>query len=264
MPTDEPITLAAGPVEVDVEPDAGGRVAQIRVGDVPLLIGRGETDDPMRWGSYAMVPWAGRIRRGRFRFDGVDHQLVCNDPPHAIHGVGYTSTWSVSGRTAVQIRLTLDLPTDDRWPFGGRTEQVIGVDPRGVALAMSVVAERRPFPTSFGWHPWFRKPDVVDFHPTAMYRRDDDHVAVDELVTVRPGPWDDCFLNDRPVGIEIDGVRVTLTSDCRHWVVYDQPAHATCIEPQTAPPDAFNLGSEVVRPGRSGFARFRIEVGTDA
>ena len=51
-------------------------------------------------------------------------------------------------------------------------------------------------PASLGWHPWFRKPDRLDFHPEAMYRRDDEHIAVDELVDVPPGPWDDCFVNN--------------------------------------------------------------------
>ena len=42
-----------------------------------------------------------------------------------------------------------------------------------------------------------------------------------------------------------------LTSDCRHWVVYDEPAHATCVEPQSGPPDAFNLEPLVLAPGET-------------
>jgi aldose 1-epimerase len=33
---------------------------------------------------------------------------------------------------------------------------------------------------------------------------------------------------------------VTLTSTCSHVVLYDQPRHAICVEPQTGPPDALN------------------------
>ena len=42
---------------------------------------------------------------------------------------------------------------------------------------------------------------------------------------------------------------MTVTSDCDHWVVYDQPAHATCVEPQSGPPDALNVAPVVVSPG---------------
>jgi aldose 1-epimerase len=34
-------------------------------------------------------------------------------------------------------------------------------------------------------------------------------------------------------------------------VVYDLPAYATCVEPQTAPPDAFNIGGATwLEPGQ--------------
>jgi aldose 1-epimerase len=69
-----------------------------------------------------------------------------------------------------------------------------------------------------------------------------------------PGPWDDCF-----VGVEAppvlrwpDGptLRLESTTDC--WVVYDETDHAVCLEPHTAPPDAFHLGGRaVLSPGES-------------
>ena len=31
-----------------------------------------------------------------------------------------------------------------------------------------------------------------------------------------------------------------MTSTCDHVVLYDQPRHAICVEPQTGPPDALN------------------------
>jgi aldose 1-epimerase len=37
------------------------------------------------------------------------------------------------------------------------------------------------------------------------------------------------------------------------------PPHATCIEPQTAPPDAFNLRPHRLAPGQTLQASYRIE-----
>jgi aldose 1-epimerase len=31
-----------------------------------------------------------------------------------------------------------------------------------------------------------------------------------------------------------------MTSTCDHVVLYDEPRHAICVEPQTGPPDALN------------------------
>ena len=44
-------------------------------------------------------------------------------------------------------------------------------------------------------------------------------------------------------------LEVTLASTCAYAVVYD-PAHAVCVEPQSAPPDSLNWAPTVVEPGR--------------
>ena len=43
-----------------------------------------------------MVPFAGRIRDGRFTFAGRVHQLPRNLPPHAIHGTVFDRPWRVA------------------------------------------------------------------------------------------------------------------------------------------------------------------------
>ena len=253
------LMLADGLVTATIEV-AGGRLAQLSIRNVDVLVGADPARDAMQWGSYAMVPWAGRIRRGRFTFDGVDYQLPINLGPHSIHGVGYLSTWEVAAATETSAELRLQLPTDERWPFGGTAHQRFDVTPGAVRLELGVIAGDRSMPVSFGWHPWFRKPDAIDFLPTAMYRRDSDYMAVDELVEVPAGPWDDCFVNTKPVRVAIDGVNLELSSDCTDWVVYDEPAHATCIEPQTGPPDAFNIRNRVLQPGEQHSAWYLISI----
>ena len=47
-----------------------------------------------------------------------------------------------------------------------------------------------------------------------------------------------------------DGLRLTITSSADHWVVYDESEDGVCVEPQTGPPDAVNLGlSPVLEAG---------------
>jgi aldose 1-epimerase len=250
-------------VQVEIAPGDGGRIAQVTADGADLLIGRGESDapgDPMRWGSYPMVPWAGRIRRGHFTFDGADYTLPPNLDAHALHGVGYVMPWAVTRHSPEQIELELALPRDHRWPFGGLARQRIRVDGSTLRCELAVFAGDHPMPVSLGWHPWFRKPERFGFRPDAMYRRDDDYVAVDELISVPDGPWDDCFVNTSPVELTIGGVDLRMRSGCTDWVVYDMPAHATCVEPQSAPPDAFNIRPHRLEPGEGLEIWFDITV----
>jgi aldose 1-epimerase len=50
--------------------------------------------------------------------------------------------------------------------------------------------------------------------------------------------------------LEWPGVlRLEITSTCAWWVVYSEPEHAVCVEPQSGPPDAVNGVPEIVAPG---------------
>ena len=251
-----------GNVTVVVSPGDGGRVVQITVDGIDLLVGRADApdpDNPLAWGSYPMVPFAGRVRRGQFEFDGAGYLLPINLDNHAIHGMGFDRPRSVTHRDDTSVALAIDFASDQRWPFGGTAMQRIAVDAAGVEMTLSVTAGERAMPASLGWHPWFRKPEELVFQPSAMYRRDDDYLPTGELVGVPDAPWDDCFVNDQPVLVTIAGVSVRLSSVCTDWVVYDMPPHATCIEPQTAPPDAFTLRPHRLEPGQTLEATYRID-----
>jgi len=254
------IRLACGSLAVDIAPAAGGRIAQIVHNDIEWMIGHSERNAAMiAWGSYPMLPWAGRIRGGRFDFDGRTFQLPLNLGEHAIHGVGLALPWRVEERSPVHVDLSLQLPENERWPFGGVARQRIEVQANALRMRLSVTADKCAMPAVIGWHPWFRKPERIEFKPSAMYPRDAEGIAVRPLREPVPGPWDDCFVNSEPVLLERGGQRLRLTSNCTRWVVYDEPAHATCVEPQSGPPDAFNLEPATLAAGASVDAWFLLE-----
>jgi galactose mutarotase-like enzyme len=256
----------AGPARVEIDPERGGRIAGLAVAGLELLVApRGAPVDPLAWGLYPMAPWAGRVRRGRFRFRGVEHTLPLRMPPHAIHGTVLDRPWRREG----EGRYCIDLGPD--WPWAGSARQEIELRPDALVLRLAVESAGEPFPASLGWHPWFRRrlargaPAVLDFAARAMWRRDAEGIPTGERVPPPPGPWDDCFEGVRqPVGLRWPGaLRLELASSAACWVVYDEPADALCVEPQTAPPDALEHGATRVEPGRPLEAEFTLRWWTE-
>lgn len=241
---------------------AGGRLAQLTIGGRDLLV---EAEpNPMGWGAYPMVPWAGRVADGRFDFAGTTHQLPITLMPHAIHGTGYVSSWTLDEATENTVSMHLDLV--DPWPFGGRVEQRAHLNDGALRLELEVAALRVPMPAMAGWHPWFRRQidgcaSAVDleFGPGKIWQLDDRAIPTGELIDAPPAPWDHCFaeLEKDPVLRWGDELELRLTSNCSDWVIYT-PDHAVCVEPQTSAPDSFNRSPDVIQPGESLLATFTI------
>ena len=249
-------------LKVLIAPTAGGRIAQITCEGVEWLCGHDDNAAAIAWGCYPMLPWAGRIRHGRFHFDGGAYQLPLNLGAHAIHGVGFALPWQVETKSPTQVELLLQLPQDERWPFGGTARQRIAIADRTLRMELSMTAGKLAMPRPvLGWHPWFRKPERLEFAPTHCYPRDAAGIATLPLAEPHWGSaWDDCFINTKPVVLNRAGQALQLTSDCDHWVVFDERAQATCVEPQSGPPDAFNLDpAQRLAPGEAAATWFELE-----
>lgn len=266
---------------VIVSPSRGGRIRQIGVGDVGLLAAIPDDEATSTgWGLFPMAPWAGRVRNGRFHFMNRAIALDLNHedsegagggpivPPtpaapggvapedrnrHAIHGTTFAREWSVDSVRANQVEMRCDLRGSLGWPFDGIARQVISLSSDRVDLMMTVESvDGSVFPATVGWHPWFAKPDRLEFSPIAMYEKDDIGLPSGRLIPPSTGPWDDCFVNHETVTLHYDRdvvSTVTVASPADHWVVFDALDIATCVEPQTGPPDAPNIRPQLVAPG---------------
>ncbi len=252
--------IARGGLVVEIAPSAGGRVAQITHEGQAWLQAHDEAHaGAIAWGSYPMLPWAGRLRHGSFVFDAREYRLPINLGAHAIHGLGFTLPWHVETHTQDEIVLTLALPADERWPFGGHARQHLVARRDQLIMGLSITADAHAMPVVIGWHPWLRKPERVTFTPEAMYPRDAEGIATPLPGAPTPPPWDDCFVHREPVLIERAGRALRLSSDCAHWVVFDALPEVSCFEPQTGPPDAFNHEPPVLRRGQTRSAWFSWE-----
>jgi aldose 1-epimerase len=247
------VELTAGAARVVVDSERGGRLASFVVDGLELLVGAG--DSALDWGCYPMAPFAGRVRNGRFKYKGREHQLERNLPPHAIHGTVFDQPWKVEHADVTDAVLVADL--GERWPFPGRVVHRIRLGDDALELRLEVWAEDEPFPASCGWHPWWRRrlsrgePLALDLEAGAVWVRDEEGIPSGDLEPPPPGPWDDCFtdLAGPPVLRWEGAVELTVDSSCMDVVVFDEPSHAVCVEPQTGPPDALRLTPVLVEPG---------------
>jgi galactose mutarotase-like enzyme len=249
------LSAGAGATSAVVDPHAGGRIERLVVENLDLLVPPEVNDHD--YGCFPMAPWAGRVRRGMFTFDGDEHQLPLNKPPHAIHGTVRNEAWTVEEQSHSTVVLATKL--HEPWPFRGEVRQRMSLLPDALALEMEVHAVDEPMPATCGWHPWWSRevargePVEVELHASRMYERDDEGIPTGELVPIHPPPWDDCFtdLHQPAVILRWPGAAVvTIESDCPCVVVFTEPEHAVCVEPQSGPPDALNLDPHVVEPGR--------------
>ena len=262
-PSAASLDLTADRARVVVEP-TGSRVRSLVVDGHELLVAPG--DDPLLWGCYPMAPWAGRLDHGRFRFDGERFEVPIDLPPHAIHGLGVHQVWERSGDG-----FQMDL--GGLWPLGGRVVTRFELTGQALTMQVEVTADDRSMPVVLGWHPCFRRcleqdrPVAVDFAPGRWWVRGADGLPTGETATPPSGPWDDCFdgVERAPTLTWPSRLTVTLEADTGTWVVYDERDHTVCVEPQTAPPDAFNKGgAKILAPGEPTALRFTIAWGGPA
>jgi aldose 1-epimerase len=235
--------LDNGELAVEVDIDNGARISSIVFrGFECVLPFRGQL---LNWGWYSMAPWAGRVRDGLIKDkSGKVHQLPTNlAPPHAIHGFTLTHPWQEIDDGV----LAIDFPE----PYhGARLEQRIELLDNALRWSLEYESGSCDLPFSLGFHPWFpREFDrggsaEIEFSAGKMFERGPDYLPTGKLVTPSSGPWDDAFTEVRgtPTVSWEDAIQIQIDSDSPYWVVYDQDPEGICIEPQSAPPDAANLG----------------------
>jgi aldose 1-epimerase len=234
---------------IEIDERCGGRLRSIRIGDLELLVGA--DPDPVAWGCYPMAPWAGRVRNGRFQFEGRDYALPLRMPPHAIHGTVLDRTWTRESSASLRIDLGPD------WPWRGQVRQSFERSPGSLRRRMELSSDADSFPASIGWHPWFQRqlhrggPLSLEHAAASIYVRDAQGLPSGATRAPGLGPFDDCFkdLRHDPILIWPDALRLQLSSTFDHWVVYDEPEHAICVEPLSGPPDALNIAPRIVTPG---------------
>lgn len=211
-----------------------------------------------------MVPFASRIRDGRFSFAGERVSLAANNlpEPHAIHGHGFQRPWQQLAATETSLLLEYLHPADS-WPWMYRARQHVALQEESLVIRLTVAnLSGRPMPLGIGLHPYFVSTPAcrVLASVASQWRLDEELLPISAAagrrddassVLFRSGEQRDALYSgwDGTAILELPErqarIRIQAGPPLNHLVVFaDAAAQAVCIEPVSNVVDAFNLSGD--------------------
>ena len=264
--------------------EVGGGLRAYEVGGHRIIDGYQADEMSPAGAGASLVPWPNRIRDGRYRFGGADHQLPLTEPArsNASHGLLRWSPWQVVEHAADRLTAGATVHPQPGYPYAVSVVTTWTVGPNGLVVDQTATnVGTDPAPFGLGMHPYL----IVDGDPEpgwtlklpASHRLvTDERGLPSERVPVEGTEYD--FRTPRLArGTSLDtpftglgrgddgratvtitgatGTRVELWVDeAYRWIqVFTAdpvPAPRTrrswAVEPMTCPPDAFNSGVDLV------------------
>lgn len=158
----ERLTLAAGRVELQLSPTAGGSIARMDWIDgdrrVPVLRGcNASSKNPLEAANFPLVPFVNRVRDGKFGFRGREIRLAPNmtGDPSPLHGQGWLAPWEVASHSEADAELVYR-HTPGEWPWAYEARQMFALDETGLSLRLRCRnLSTEPMPCGLGQHPYF-------------------------------------------------------------------------------------------------------------
>lgn len=288
--------------QAGILPQAGASVAFGRVRysgtwlDLLRPTDEANYDNSSKASSFIMLPWANRIRDGRFMFEGETYQLqTTKDDGTARHGDVRKRPWEVmhSSETDIRLRFRSTNFADINWPFAFSAVMHYRLEEAEFVWQLTLTNEdERAFPAGFGFHPYFvREGDVLPHLQVPCDKQFVLHNSMADSAPVpitpaldfrelRPVPGDlvlDDLLTQRdpeaPVRLVYPPWNVELHMHAdeifQHILLFTAPDGTLAVEPQTNANDGVNLlaqgipGSGVFVLGagesRTGTVRLRVQ-----
>jgi aldose 1-epimerase len=134
----------------------------------PIVTGYSGAKNKVGGQGDVLIPFPGRVREGRYTFEGQEHQMVKNDSeaPNAIHGFLRKIVWDTLDRSesAVTFSTTFDSRAHEGYPFALRAQVTYRVTAQGMHCAFDIEnLSAGDAPVAAGFHPYFTVgSDLID------------------------------------------------------------------------------------------------------
>jgi aldose 1-epimerase len=236
------------------------------------------------FGGKVLAPWPGRLRDGRYRFDGAEHRtpMTERERRNALHGLTTERRWREIRSSSRRLTLAYDLRPEHGYPFSLALEAEYELAARRVVVTLRATnVGSTPAPFGAGLHPYL-KGDVLELPARVVLPVDDRLLPAGDPAPVAGTELD--FRRARAIAAQRidrcfgeldrdgDGIaRVALDGDAGRVEVWMDASFAfvqiytnaagVAIEPMTCAPDAFNSGDGLVvlSPGNTFTGRCGLE-----
>jgi aldose 1-epimerase len=162
MASETILSLTAGNLRLELSPSIGGVISAFEWidGDRTRPILRDCNSRPenvLEACCFPLVPFANRIRGGRFSFRGREVRLKPNmaGDPSPLHGQGWLNPWTVKESDDRRALLTFRHEPGE-WPWAYEARQEFELDERGYTVRLTCAnLGDEPMPCGLGRHPYF-------------------------------------------------------------------------------------------------------------
>lgn len=255
------LTIGEGGAEAEVD-TLGAYVSSVSLDYQPLI--KPSHDGMQTHGGIAvLIPYAGRVRDGIYRFEGRSFKLPIESDGHAIHGFAKSVRWRILEERKNSVLLASLLKREG---YPGVLETRIEYSITGASFSTKCLvrnAGNRNCPLVVGFHPYFLA-DVwrISVAGTAhRYELSGGYFPTGKKARFsfrrvgRKRDLDDCFQVSGIVRFAAMGREIVIRrQNMPYLVVYNgkyAEGRSVAIEPYTGLDDAYNngIGLRILKPG---------------
>ncbi len=241
----------------------GGRLTSLIYKDKPVIQDLEHTAYTDSFASSVLFPFANRINKGTYEFDGKEYQLEQNeiDRENAIHGLVYDKAFQLKNIEETETEHSLEFYYEMNnppvgFPFPFAISLIYKMSNSSLDLLVKVENKsEKAFPFTLGWHPYFVADNlndcVLEFDSLKQILFNQDLITIGISNSFAPVPFslnqpylDHCFvLHNHKLSFKTPNYHVMIenTDHSRYLQLY-KPANENriAIEPMTGISDSFN------------------------
>ncbi|MEB3691398.1 MAG: aldose 1-epimerase [Caldisphaeraceae archaeon] len=244
--------------------EVGSYLYSLTINGKDVLL-RGNKKNFTLGGMAILVPFANRIRGGKYTFEGKEYTLERNEEGNAIHGLILDKRFNVKEKSDDSVLLEY-LLSNKGYPAKIRVEVSYALGESSLETKISVTnIDNTSAPLVVGAHPYFLVSDDWKIEPKkvkkclAVNRIPTGKMIDFDLSTNRE--YDDCFYicNGLTLISSYSSIRISSNDMC-FYQIYTGIKGAVAIEPMSGAPDAFNnkIGLKILKPHSTTSYSFTI------